>query len=244
MSSNLTTAQAVSEQTEQESKRWRVILFDLDGTLMDTSEGVLASIRYTTETLGFAPLSEETMRTFIGPPVRNSLQRTYHLTENEADQANDVFRNRYKDHDLFLASAYDGIPELLSHLKEEGYLLGVATLKREDYAIRLLDHYHLSEYFDVIHGGDFESKFLKADVLNLCLNELNAAPDETILVGDTASDGNGARITGIHFLAVTFGFGPDSAEKWADFNPIFTADSAAEIGRFLDTQNLTTGRTL
>lgn len=227
-----------NEPNASAPKRWRAILFDLDGTLMDTSEGVLASIRYTTQALGFAPLSEETMRTFIGPPVRNSLQRTYHLTEEEADRANDTFRNRYKDHDLLLATAYDGIPDLLARLKKDGYLLGVATLKREDYAIRLLEHYHLAEYFDVIHGGDFESKFLKADVLSLCLNELQVSSKEAVLIGDTASDGNGARITGMDFIAVTFGFGPDSPEKWNGFHPVLVADSAKQIGDFLEDLHL------
>lgn len=215
------------------AKRWRGILFDLDGTLMDTAEGILASIRYTTETLGYEPLSEDVMRTFIGPPVRNSLQRTYHLSDEEADKANEVFRNRYKDHDVLLASAYDGIENLLKELKNQGYLIGVATLKREDYAKKLLDHYHISDYCDTICGGDFEGKFLKADVLNLCLERLGLTREEAVLVGDTASDGNGARIVGTDFIAVTFGFGPDSAEKWAEFNPVFVADSAKEIGTFL-----------
>ena len=75
-------------------KKWRGILFDLDGTLMNTAEGILASIRYTTQTMGYEPLSDELMRTFIGPPVRSSLQRIYQLDDAEADQANEVFRNR------------------------------------------------------------------------------------------------------------------------------------------------------
>lgn len=228
----MTKKQALT-QPQKPEQGWRVILFDLDGTLMDTSEGVLSSIRYTIKTLGFPPLSEEKMRTFIGPPVRNSLQQTYHLTEQEADHANEIFRNRYKDQDLLLAHAYEGIPALLSHLKQNGCQLGVATLKREDYARQLLEHYQLAEYFDVIRGGDFEGKFLKADVLRLCLEDLQATPVETVLIGDTASDGNGARIAGIHFIAVTFGFGPDSAEKWNRFDPVFVADSAEDLEPFL-----------
>lgn len=214
-------------------KKWRGILFDLDGTLMNTSEGILASIRYTTESMGYDPLSDDVMRTFIGPPVRSALKRTYQLSDAEADQANEVFRNRYKDHDLLLASPYEGIMELLKQLKEEGYLVGVATLKREDYAIRLLDHYHISDYCDTICGGDFACKFGKDDVLRLCLNRLNLTSDEVVLIGDTASDGNGARDMNIDFLAVTFGFGPKTAEAWESFSPVFVADSAAAIGEFL-----------
>lgn len=227
----MTTNQTLS-QTPAAAKRWRAVLFDLDGTLMDTSEGVLASIRYTIEALGFPPLSEEIMRTFIGPPVRTSFQKTYQLTEEEADRATELFRNRYKEHDLLLAHAYHGIPELLSQLRQNGYLLGVATLKREDYAKQLLEHYQLADYFTVIHGGDYESRFSKADVLNLCLKDLQTTAGETVLIGDTASDGNGARSTGMDFIAVTFGFGPASATDWTPFQPVFTADSADELKHF------------
>lgn len=214
-------------------KKWRAILFDLDGTLMNTAEGILASIRYTTEVMGYKPMSDDQMRTFIGPPVRSSLKSYYQLTDEEADQANEIFRNRYKDHDLLLASPYEGIMELLKKLKEEGYLVGVATLKREDYAIRLLEHYHISDYCDTICGGDFACKFGKDDVLRLCLERLQLTADEVILIGDTASDGNGAHDMQIDFLAVTFGFGPKTVKDWERFHPVFVADSAAAIGQFL-----------
>lgn len=214
-------------------KRWRGILFDLDGTLMDTAEGIIASIKYATEAMGYEPLSEETMRTFIGPPVRSSLQKTYRLNDEEADAVNEIFRNRYKDHDVFLARAYDGIIDLLKELKAQGYLVGVATLKREDYAIKLLEHYHISDYCDTICGGDFACKFTKSDVVDLCLSRLGLTAGEAVLIGDTASDGNGARISGTDFIAVTFGFGPKTKEAWEEFHPVFTADSTSEIRTFL-----------
>ena len=214
-------------------KKWRCILFDLDGTLMDTAEGILASIRYTTETMGYKPLSEDIMRTFIGPPVRSSLKQTYRLNDEEADKANEIFRNRYKDHDLLLAAPYEGIMDLLKQLKAAGYLVGVATLKREDYAIRLLEHYHISDYCDIICGGDFACKFKKADVLKLCLSRLGVKLEEAVLIGDTASDGNGALETGMDFIAVTFGFGPHTKEGWTEFHPVFIGDSADAIGHFL-----------
>lgn len=74
------------------------------------------------------------MKTFIGPPIKHSLIKVYGIDEEEANRATEIFRNRYKDYDLLKATPYDGLIELLRSLKREGYLVGVATLKREDYA--------------------------------------------------------------------------------------------------------------
>lgn len=214
--------------------RYRGVIFDLDGTLMDTAEGVLASVRYTTEQMGYPPLSEAIMRTFIGPPVKHSLIRHYGLNEEEANAATEVFRNRYKDHDLLKAAPYDGMMDLLKKLKQEGYLIGVATLKREDYAITLLNHYGISDYCDCICGSDFASKMLKIDVLHKCMDQLGLPASEAVLIGDTSSDGNGAAKAKMDFIAVTYGFGPSLAADWTEFHPVFVAETPREIGDFLD----------
>lgn len=220
--------QAVSEQ-----KPYRGIIFDLDGTLLDTAEGVLNSVRYAAEVMGYEPLSDEVMRTFIGPPVKHSLIRVYGLDDAEAAKATEVFRDRYKNHDLMKAVPYEGIMDLLKKLKEEGFLVGVATLKREDYAVLLLEHYHISDYCDCICGSDFDSKMLKIDVLQNCLAKLGLSPKEAVLIGDTSSDGTGAAQAGTDFVAVTYGFGPSTEEEWTSFHPVFTAGKPEEIGTFL-----------
>ena len=212
---------------------YRGIIFDLDGTLLDTSEGVLASVRYTTNAMGYKPLNEEVMRTFIGPPVKHSLMRVYDLSSEEADRGTEIFRNRYKDFDLLKAVPYDGIIELLKHLKEKGYLVGVATLKREDYATTLLQHFHISDYCDSICGSDFASKMMKRDVLHKCLSQLGLSPEESVLIGDTSSDGIGAEQIGTDFIAVTYGFGPTTKEDWSSYHPILTAENPYEIADFL-----------
>lgn len=215
------------------AKKYRGILFDLDGTLLDTAEGVLSSVRYTTETLGYEPLSDEVMRTFIGPPVKQSLIRVYGLDDRQADRATEIFRNRYKDYDLLKATPYPGILELLRSLRENGYKIGVATLKREDYSITLLKHYQIAPLCDSICGSDFLSKMSKADVIQKCLKNLSLSPEQALLVGDTSSDGTGAKNTGVDFMAVTYGFGPDSKEGWVPFSPVYTADNTEEIKKFL-----------
>ena len=151
-------------------KTYRGVIFDLDGTLLDTSEGVFASVRHTVEALGKPALDEATLRTFIGPPVKLSLIRLYGLDEDAANHATEIFRTQYKDHDLLKAEPYAGIKDLIRALRAQGCKIGVATLKREDYALTLLEHYHFTELCDSICGSDFASKMTKADVLHKFLS--------------------------------------------------------------------------
>lgn len=218
---------------ERKNHRYRGIIFDLDGTLLDTAEGVLESVRYTTRMMGYETPGDDVMQTFIGPPIKHSLIKVYGIDEEEADRATEVFRNRYKDYDLLKAAPYEGLQGLLKSLKREGYLIGVATLKREDYALTLLEHYRISDYCDCICGSDFASKMQKSDVLDKCLQGLGLSPSEAVLIGDTSSDGSGAKSSGTDFIAVTYGFGPSTPEGWSEFEPVYIAAKPADIGIFL-----------
>lgn len=212
---------------------YRAILFDLDGTLLDTAEGILSSVCHTTEAMGYAPLTEDVIRTFIGPPIFHSLKRIYHLDDAEAARATEVYREYYKTHDLFKARPYDGILTLLGRLRDQGFLIGVATLKREDYALTILEHFGITPCCDAICGSDYASKMTKADVVRRCLKKLGCSAEEAVLIGDTSSDGNGAREAGVDLIAVTYGFGPTDEAGWTPFSPVFVAESADAIGSFL-----------
>lgn len=208
----------------------KIVLFDLDGTLLDTSEGVIDSVKYTVETLGLEKLEEKELLKFIGPPIFNSLQNRYNLTDNEASVATNIFRNAYKDKFLFEARIYDNVFETLMELKKQGVKIGVATYKREDYAISLLKHYRIIDYCDVVHGADFGNKLSKSDIMVLCMNELGAkGPKDVVLVGDTNHDAMGALNLGTDFIGVTFGFGFKSKDDVNEFPNIGTADSFSDI---------------
>lgn len=188
--------------------KWDCILFDLDGTLLDTSIGVLKAVDYAVARMGLPELDEETKKTFIGPPIYESFEKHYHLNKEDCARATDIFRNAYKDQFLFEAVPYVGIFELLSDLKKQGYKLAVATNKRDDYAVRLLEHFDFPKYFDYMLGSDFENKMKKADIIRVCLEKLGCSdPDHAIIVGDTIHDLKGARNVGIHFVGVSYGFG-------------------------------------
>ena len=145
----------------------KAVIFDLDGTLLDTGKGVVKSVKYTIQQMKLPSLSQSELETFVGPPIKNKLQQTFDLTEEQAVEGMNIFRNHYGMGYLYIAEPYAAIEDLLGMLKRDGYKLGVATYKREDQAIKLLEKMQIADFFDVIHGADSEGKMSKADVIEV-----------------------------------------------------------------------------
>lgn len=207
----------------------KAVLFDLDGTLLDTSEGIKHSVRYTLSKMGYNELPEDTILKFVGPPIQNSLMTFCGVDEEEAQRGANVFRDFYKTEALYEASLYDGILDLLVELKNKGIRIGVATYKREDYALDLLRKFVIAEYCEVIHGADNENKLTKADIVEMCISELGADKSDVILVGDTEHDAKGAFEAGVKFVAVTWGFGYDPNNCSTSFPCFCVINSASQL---------------
>ena len=208
------------------------ILFDLDGTLLDTTEGILISIRYTIEKLGLKKLDEETIKTFIGPPVQNSFMDKCGTDERQTLEATRVFRDHYSNETLFMARPYDGIYELCEKLKERGTKMAVATYKREDYALKLLKHFGFDKWCDPMHGADPDNVLKKDDIVRMCMEEMGAGPGDCALVGDTVHDALGAERAGVGFIAVTYGFGFKKPGDADGYKPAGVAENPLEILKF------------
>lgn len=204
------------------------VIFDLDGTLMDTSEGLILSINDTINRFGLNDLSIEKKRTFIGPPIIKSFKETYNLSDEKATEISNYFRDIYKNTYLYQAKVYDGIYELLDILKKSGKKIAVATYKRDDYAKMILNHFNISKYCDFIQGADFENKLSKSDIVKICIDELKANKKSTVLIGDSMNDLIGARESNIDFIAVTYGFG-----KFSEKENIKQVDSADKLIEYI-----------
>lgn len=188
-------------------KNYNTIIFDVDGTLLDTSEGIISSVNYTIENMGLPDLSNEEKEAFIGPLIHNSFRNKYGLNDEDTYKAAKIFRERYSTIDLCKAKLYDGVLELLKYLKTNGYKIGVATYKREDYALKILNEFGITPFCDCIMGSDFYGKLTKHDIINNCINKIGSNRSEILMIGDTDADKIGAEKAGIDFLAVTYGFG-------------------------------------
>ena len=121
--------------------KYKLVVFDLDGTILDTAEGILASVEYVVEKFGLPKLEKEILPSFIGPPIQDSFSKYYGLTENMLKAATTAFRDNYSSKTLLLAKPYDGIYKLFDYLSSRGIKIAVATYKREDYALKLLHHF-------------------------------------------------------------------------------------------------------
>lgn len=183
------------------------VIFDLDGTLLDTTEGVLEGVKYSARKLGYPELARETYLKFIGPPIQQSFMEYYGCGQEQAQEAADLFRAYYKSSALLKAVPYDGIFELCETLKKKKIRMAVATYKREDYALTLLKHLHFDAYCYPMHGADNQNILKKEDIVKISMKEMDGTLKDTVLVGDTVNDATAAEKAGILFVAVTYGFG-------------------------------------
>ena len=128
---------------------------------------------------------------------------------------------------------YDGIPKLLNDLKDSGFKLYVATLKRQDLAEKILEHFQISQYFDLIVGINNAESLSKADMINIILSGIDNDKKSTILIGDSEFDAIGAAEAGIDCLAVTYGFGFKSENDIKNNKIKYIAESICDIRDFL-----------
>ncbi|MBQ8140675.1 MAG: HAD hydrolase-like protein [Clostridia bacterium] len=210
--------------------RYDIAIFDLDGTLLDTTEGILAAQKHTIREMGFDMPNDEELKSFIGPPVQDAFAKAYGLEGPILQEIATVFRNFYSTETLLLAKAYDGIFELLAELRRRGVTPAVATYKREDYALRLLKHFGFDEYTDVMFGGDHENKLKKKDIIEKCIAAAGIKDlGRAVMIGDTELDANGAEAIGIDFIGVTYGFGFKTLDDVKKVKSVGGADSAPEL---------------
>lgn len=192
--------------------KWKYLLFDLDGTLTDSHEGIVNSVKHAYRAMGIPIPPDDELLSFIGPPLIDSFQEIAGLEYSEAEKAVAIFRERYYVTGLFENRVYDKIEETLGELREKGYVLAVATSKQEPIAVRVLEHFGLQRYFDVVAGGTMDdTRRSKADVIREALHRLNVSDADrasAIMIGDRKHDIIGAKECGIASLGVYYGFAP------------------------------------
>lgn len=186
---------------------YKLLIFDLDGTVLDTSEGILEAIKEVFEERKIPLLSDEEMKSFIGPPIEHTFGRLLDLDNEAIKELAREFRDVYFTKHLYQAEVFGEIPELLVECRRRGVMTSVATNKREDQTLALLKKMGLYELFDVVHGTDKEGKLTKSDVINNCLNDLRINSDSALMVGDAWSDEIGAKKANVDFAAAMYGFG-------------------------------------
>ena len=184
----------------------KTILFDLDGTLTDSGEGIINCATLALRHFGLPIPSYADMRTFVGPPLRDSFIR-FGVPADQADEAIRVYRSRYIPTGMFENTPYPGIRELLEALQAEDYTLYVATSKPEEMSVTILEKFDLAKYFHRICGASIDSSRSTKDAVIAYLLESSGAKEDMVMVGDTKYDILGAKAHGIPAIGVGWGYG-------------------------------------
>lgn len=184
----------------------KAVLFDLDGTLTDSGEGIMNCVQLTLNHFGIPVERRDDLRVFVGPPLRETFPK-FGIPEAEVEHAIEVYRSRYNTVGIFENEPYPGVRELLQTLKEQGFRLFVATSKPEVSALRVLDRFELSQYFEEIAGATWDgSRDSKEAVIAYLLEKIGDV-DQAVMVGDTRYDVAGASAHGIPTIGVSWGYG-------------------------------------
>ena len=213
---------------------YKNILFDLDGTLTDPGVGITNSVSYALAKYGIEVTDRTTLYPFIGPPLQDSFQKFYGFSETDSYEAISYFREYFREFGIFENEVYPGIRELLETLRAEGNQIILATSKPEEFAIRILEHFDLIQYFDFVAGAtmDETTRSEKADVIRYALIECDIHDlSDTIMVGDRRHDVFGAAQNGIDTIGVLFGYG--SEEELKEAGAKYLAMTPADILNYL-----------
>ncbi|ORB66226.1 HAD-IA family hydrolase [Mycolicibacterium tusciae] len=189
----------------------QLVIFDLDGTLTDSAQGIVASFRHALDAVGAVAPEGDLAPMIVGPPMHHTL-RDMGLGE-QADAAIAAYREDYLDRGWAMNRPFDGIPALLADLRTAGVRLAVATSKAEPTAVRILTHFELDGHFEVIAGASVDGlRATKSEVVKRALAQLEPLPDRVLMVGDRSHDVEGAAEHGIDTVVVAWGYGRSDFE--------------------------------
>lgn len=190
-------------------KNYSIILFDLDGTLTDSSQGIINAIVYALKKMGVNDYDMSLLKKFLGPPLHESFEKFFHFDKKESLQAVEYYREYFSTKGLFENKVYCGITDLLKTLKENGNTLILATSKPQPFTDRIMQHFDLVKYFDFIAGSNMDTtRSKKAEIIEYAITECNIKDKSSVvMVGDRAEDMIGAQTVGIDSIGVEYGYG-------------------------------------
>ena len=189
-------------------RQYEFFLFDLDGTLVDTSPGIIQSLRHTEKEMGVAPLSDAEIQKFVGPPLRWSFQTFHGVSEEAADRMVRIYREYYEANGMKNGLVYPGVIQALEEIGRQGCRIGIATLKQERVAQQTLETFGLAEMIDEMAGNNDRTGLSKGEEIELLLRRFGA-PDRSraVMFGDSPYDGIGAMEARVDFVGLLYGFG-------------------------------------
>lgn len=210
------------------------ILFDLDGTITDSFEGITKCVQYALKHKGIEVENLDNLRSYIGPPLKYSFQKNYDFDDETTSYLIEKYRERFDKVGIFENRLYDGVEECLKDLKEKGYPLALASSKPEEACKKILEKHGLDGYFDEIVGATLDERIsTKQEVLQEVFRRMKVEnPRECLLIGDTIFDVEGAKEAGMECIGVSYGFGDKKEMEQA--GALVVCDNLKEVEKYIE----------
>jgi len=215
--------------------RYDTVMFDFDGTVIDSGPGILRCARETIDELGLPMPEEKVLRKLIGPPLKLMFQEIFGLTPDEAEDVVCLYRKKHKETRAILEGEfYDGIEQLLKDLNAAGAVCAVASAKREATVKETLDHFDMMKYFKEVSGAAPDTEYAdKTLIMQDCIERLGVDMEGLVMVGDTVYDAEAAENLDVDFCAAMWGYGFDNKDDIKKHKCRFVAYDVPALGRFL-----------
>lgn len=215
------------------SKKYKLVIFDLDGTLADTSLGVINCVKYVQKKMSLPEITEAQLYSHVGPPMEESYTRNFGLTGDSLKKAVELHKEYAVSQGYRELTVYEGIYELLNKLRDNGIKTAVATLKAQTTAEKIFKEYKMDSLFDLVIGTDSRNPKTKAQLLTECLETTGTKKEDAVLIGDSKYDAIGAAQAEIDFIAVTYGFGFKDKNDLNEFRHKAVCDCVSQLQTLL-----------
>lgn len=215
-------------------KKYDYVIFDFDGTVTDTGEGILKSLQYSFEANGRDVPSLDDLKKFIGPPIHYSFVNFYDVSEDEVEKYIAAYRKRYREKGIFECYVYDGMRETIEALRQSGVKIGIASSKPIKLIYDVMEHLKLTELFDAVSGTQFDDSNHcgKTDLVLDSMSKLGATEKSKVLmVGDRYFDIDGAKGAGVDSCGVLFGYGDE--KEFKEHGATYIVQSAPQIAEIV-----------
>ncbi len=208
--------------------KYKYILFDLDGTLAESAQGIRESLEHMVSELNLPYVDLSDYTKYIGPPLLDTIKNLCKVPQEKWDTAYNLYKDYYEQKGRFANKPYEGIEDVLKTIKARGVKLAVCTSKLEQTAHTVVKELGLYEYFDAICGSNIEcTRKDKKDLIPYAVECLGGTLKEAVMLGDTWYDAKGAMECGVDFIACSYGYGSD--EEMSKYNPVAWAENTASI---------------
>ncbi len=216
--------------------RFKNVVFDLDGTLTDSGEGITKSVEYALNKMGVTEYETSTLYRFIGPPLLESFMQYFSMDKDDAELAVKYYRERYSDEGVYENHLYDGVKQLLTKLKQNGIGIYVASSKPQLFVEKILKQHGIFEMFNFVAGASFDkTRADKQSVLKYLMDNTEVTADNAVMIGDRMHDIEGAHTFNMKCIAVLYGFG--NLEEFKAYKADFLAKNTEDIIKIIKENN-------